>query len=161
MYATSDAPLIRQNAKWLMDNKTCPYGSIGTKLWVRESFSKVKDGLYLYKANPEHGSMKWKPSIHMPKVAARIWLEITNVKVERLQDISEGDAVKEGVESWVDERLKSKPTYYKNYDTSDAESWYCSSPVTSFETLWEKINGLGSFTTNPWVWVVEFRRIQS
>lgn len=90
--------------------------------------------------------LKWKPSIHMPKSAARIWLEITEVKVERLQDISKEDAKAEGI------KYKGITCYdYMTglYDLFD--------PRSSFTSLWYKINGPESWHTNPWVWVVKFK----
>lgn len=117
----------------------------GDVLWVRESFAKVefKDQptLYLYKANPEHQSMKWKPSIHMPKEACRLFLKVTNVRVERLQDITEMDAIFEGCMQ-----------YEKDTDWMTA--------LYGFELLWKKINGESSWKSNPWVWVIEFERIE-
>ena len=117
----------------------------GDVLWVRESFAKVefKDQptLYLYKANPEHQSMKWKPSIHMPKEACRLFLKVTNVRVERLQDITEMDAIFEGCMQ-----------YEKDTDWMTA--------LYGFELLWKKINGESSWKSNPWVWVIDFERIE-
>jgi hypothetical protein len=91
----------------------CPYGKVGDILWVRETFLFYSDentnDAILYKAEPHaqefshglfEGKPKWKPSIFMPKEACRIWLEITNIKVERLQDISPHNACEEGVEYW-------------------------------------------------------------
>lgn len=121
-----------------------PYKT-GDVLWVRESFAKVefKDQptLYLYKANPEHQSMKWKPSIHMPKEACRLFLKVTNVRTERLQDITEMDAIFEGCMQ-----------YEKDTDWMTA--------LYGFELLWKKINGESSWKSNPWVWVIEFERIE-
>lgn len=82
---------------------------------------------------------KWRPSIHMPRWASRITLEITGVRVERLQDISERDAWAEGCEGFDD-------------DVSGGKSGY-----SEFAELWESINGPGSWDANPWVWVVEFK----
>lgn len=121
----------------------CPYGQSGDLLWVRETWCRdadTDDG-YLYKAtNPEaecedgDGS-PWKPSIHMPKAAARIWLQVESVGVERLQDISWDDAVAEGC-----------PGYRPTQDE----------PTHQFEKLWRQINGPDSWEQNPWVWVVKF-----
>lgn len=89
----------------------------------------------------------WRPSIHMPRWASRITLEITAVRVERLHDISEADAVAEGIarrgEGWA---------WY-------SDPWaYTMSPVTSYSDLWESINGPQSWEANPWAWVIEFKR---
>lgn len=154
----------------------CPYGKTGDRLWVRETWINDydRDG-YLYKADcHEDGTIprlssgagglgggvgyavikKWKPSIHMPRRASRISLEITGVRVERLQDISEEDAIAEGVEE---------------LDGHFNEADYCaiakkisccigdSKPV--YAQLWESLNGKGSWDLNPFVWVIEFKRI--
>lgn len=139
---------------------TCPYGQVGDILWIRESFSKVefkdKPILYLFKANPDHQSMKWKPSIHMPKVAARIWLRITNVRVERLQDISEEDAKAEGIDELFDSSVEER---WKNYGLEPYNK-PLNNPASSFMTLWWRINGMDNWDANPWVWVIEFERIE-
>ena len=128
-----------------------PYQS-GDILWVRESFTFNQIGKtdYLYKADsltPKF--IKWKPSIHMPKEACRLFLKITNVRAERLLDISEEDARNEGVEHLIPR--------WKDY-TND--KGFCYNAWSSFKTLWIKINGIESYTSNPWVWVIEFERIE-
>ena len=126
----------------------CPYGVIGDRLWVREAFSNVTECTHynhlhdkrqwLYKATDETCFPKWKPSIHMPRKASRITLEITGVRVERLQNISETDAISEGV------AFMSDPVSAKD----------------EFQILWESINGHESWNANPWVWVIEFKRVE-
>lgn len=121
----------------------CPYGKPGDLLWVRETWQHwlndkgEPSGNYLYKAsdNGENG-IGWKPSIHLPKAASRIWLEATDVRVERLQDISRGDAMAEGCPF---PNMAQGPN-----------------PCEWFSGLWEKINGAGSWEANPWVWVISF-----
>lgn len=151
----------------------CPYGKPGELLWVRESFTKDLDG-YVYKANCPwwdslHGKFK-KPSIHMPRRASRITLEITDVRVEKLQDISEEDAEAEGVEYFktgcsyggdityhfkdylcegVHTENDGERIIYNNTFPDDASS--------SFKSLWKSINGKDSWDVNPWIWVVEFK----
>lgn len=135
----------------------CKYGQPGDVLWVKETYSnlKVEFGYYMYKADSEEIGMseedmknhcyqkKWKPSIFMPKSAARIWLKITNVRLEQLQDISRGAAMAEGCPF---------PNMQKG-----------SNPVEWFENLWQSING-GNWNTdwslNPFVWVIEFEQIE-
>jgi hypothetical protein len=141
----------------------CPYGKVGDVLWVRET---TFDGSfdphpphYTYKADfsaefklPEGD--KWKPSIFMPKAAARIFLKITNIRVERLNDISKDDAEKEGVEQTIDLPFSKS---WKNYMI---EHSYWDNPIGSFMTLWQSINGEESWNENPYVWVIEFERIE-
>lgn len=160
----------------------CPFGQTGDVLWVRETFAKCigrdeitpsemenayelsPDRFIVYKADskeethpdhPEWGNKRWKPSIHMPKDAARIWLRITDVRVERLHDISEADAIAEGVERIADYGT----TGYKLYTEPDA-AYSDIDAKWSFESLWHSINGADNWNANPWVWVLEFERIE-
>lgn len=101
----------------------------------------------------------WKPSIHMPRWASRILLEIVRVRVELLQGISEEDALTEGIESLTYGGL----TTFRNYALTDDEaevSPMLESTIESYRTLWESINGAGSWNANPWVLVVEFKVIK-
>jgi hypothetical protein len=133
-----------------------PFGDPGDLLYVRETmilnkysntYWPVADG-YVKTSDYE----KTTPSIHMPKTTARIWLEIEQVKVERLQDISEEDAKAEGLKSRFSVFFQEER--YDDY--LDMESEY-RSPVSSFQSLWQKINGGESWDANPWVWVVKFK----
>lgn len=139
----------------------CPYGQPGDRLWVRESLT-LWPGSLEYKAdgNPvpmtttSHEQWSWFesyknatcPSIHMPRWASRILLEITDVRVERLQDISEEDAASEGAPCEIGRLeaaiLGTQASYRKG-----------------FIRLWESDHGEGSWIENPWVWVIEFKRI--
>lgn len=92
---------------------------------------------------------QWRPSIHMPRWASRITLEITAVRVERLQDISEADAKAEGISEFVG-------GWWCEHD--DAEQIAGMTPQEGYAHLWERINGAGSWAENPWVWVVTFQR---
>jgi len=143
----------------------CPYKP-GDVLYVKETWGKDENGEYVYRTNygtTENDSFppsmfKWKPSIHMPREAARIFLKVTNVRVERLQDITEEDAIAEGI-SWLDEACYSNngwtPTLY------DPDSG--GSPVfrDGFAALWDNLNAKRGYSweSNPWVWVYEFERI--
>lgn len=139
-----------------------PYGNPGDVLWVRESFHKQEMVLnssrwnnYIYKADhflPE--SFKWKPSIHMPKEAARLFLKITDVRVERLCSISGSDALAEGLEKHPDDQTG---VHYKNYQYPNH---FLITPKRAFQSLWEHINGEESWNKSPWVWVIEFERIE-
>lgn len=137
----------------------------GDVIWVRETFfdtSKVdkaelfrKSERFLYKADEVFiGCHKWKPSIHMPKEACRLWLKVKDVRVERLNAISEADAEKEGV-LWVGKG--SGIVRYMNYETGDYEMVF---PSGGLRTLWQSINGDGSWLDNPWVWVYEFEKVE-
>lgn len=153
----------------------CPYGKVGDVIWVRETFCPTGSDEYLnketnkpffYLADVEqeylpsvNASMadygwKWKPNLHMPKLACRIFLEIVSVKVERLQDITEEDAIAEGVEQIADYGT----TGYKLYTQPDA-AFSDIDAKWSFESLWQSINGEQSWNDNPWVWVIEFKQI--
>ncbi|HBQ3200178.1 TPA: morphogenetic protein [Klebsiella variicola subsp. variicola] len=146
----------------------CHYGKPGDRIWVRETFqgplfdydlmdSYCKDPtpfekpeFCVYKADgvpaPEFYDADdelhccWRPSIHMPRWASRILLEITNVRVERLKSISDGDAIREGC------------------STADMKSGDCVADV--FARLWASIYGSDSWNANPWVWVIEFKRVE-
>ena len=147
----------------------CPYGQPGDRLWVRETHAPQPDcwgswerwtrgaggpgPVIHYKASDERAWVdRWRPSIHMPRWASRITLEITSVRVERLQAIGQEDARAEGVHRNVDGlwsggvwKHLAQPNRY-------------SDPCNAFCDLWASINGGESWDTNPWVWVVEFKR---
>ena len=138
-----------------------PKYQTGDILWVRESFAKppiyafgVK---YIYKAGFNESICGWKPSIHMPKEAARIFLEVTNVRVERLQDISEEDAIAEGTPIVNIDKLTRKPMYKSINNTGRYSSDLARE---GFKILWKSINGEDSWNANPWVWVYEFKVIE-
>jgi hypothetical protein len=136
----------------------CPYGHPGERLWVRETWfcatGEPGPALCHYQADGDRPEFKglWKPSIHMFRWASRITLEITGVRVERLQDISEADAIAEGIakhsDQWIDYPAGKS-----------AAGW--SDPRKSFTSLWQSINGGDSWNANPWVWVVEFRKLEA
>lgn len=138
--------------------RRCPYGQVGDRLWVRETFiSGLGVGGYVKGYNPdinsdaptvdiiyraddgpnERTAGPWKPSIFMPRWASRITLEITNVRVERVQGISGIDAIREGIPNGA----------------------YAVNPVKSFERLWDSINAKRGYgwDVNPWVFVVDFK----
>lgn len=131
-------------------HKACPYGVPGDRLWVRETFcddwSDI-EGIYYRADGGLHADMfdagcKWRPSIHMPRAASRITLEITRVRVERLQDISEADAMAEG----------AAPLLVPPDGGSTPH-------VEGYRVLWRALHGPSSWYANPWVWVIEFRRV--
>jgi len=112
----------------------CPYGAPGDRLWVRPIETRT-----FYRADATLKMTGWKPSIFMPRCASRLTLEITGVRVERLQDMSEDDARAEGC-SWE----------------SDDQGFGFR---TAYKQLWETTNGPGSWSRNPWVWVIQFKRV--
>lgn len=159
----------------------CPYGQPGDRLWVRETFVQgypydaVTDRLLQCDAVGNNLPMKtwyradksdigwsgddgfqvavpWKPSIHMPRAASRILLEIVSVRIERLQDISEADAIAEGC-------TKTHNGYYWGGHHKTVGRKQLASATGAYRDLWESINGTGSWDLNPWVWVVEFNRV--
>ena len=182
----------------------CPYGQVGGHLWVRESFWRDRrdkgcvamdaDGYTTVK--PPRGDLSngktisidglkthqfWRkhPSIHMPRWASRITLEITGVRVERLQEISEADAKAEGCESLHEG--EHGYVYREEHDWNicpkcggtrlhntlgynlgvihDVDCRECDTYVKRYRHLWESINGVDSWNANPWVWVIEFSRV--
>lgn len=143
-------PVAYFEARNEYDFLPCPYGQPGDRLWVRETFAHVPehDCVY-YRADdptdhPTDGS--WTPSIHMPRWASRITLEITGIRVERVQDISPQDAIDEGV-------LPPGPP------PSPRELDYA---VEQFRELWDSINAKRGFgwDVNPYVWVIEFKVVE-
>ncbi len=153
----------------------CPYGQPGDRLWVRETWycddfrvqrgpylkpddmdldAARSDGTLIYRASSgarpyEAEQPVWRPAIHMPRWASRITLEITRVRVERLQDISFADAAAEGLH-YTSERLDRW--------SADASSWHAT-PQQAYRALWESINGPDSWDANPWVWAIDFKRL--
>jgi len=124
----------------------CPYGQPGDRLWVRETFFEEPDGRVYYRAGyPAYESwvtgtvcVNWRPSIFMPRALSRILLEVTAVRVERVQDISQDDARREGIDP--------------------SHAGYC---LGAFKRLWDSINSKRGYgwDANPFVWVVEFKPI--
>ena len=140
--------------------RTCPICP-GDILYVRETWKKAPNGYYYYEdwqRNDIADITKWKPSIHMPKEAARIWLKVTNVRVERLQDIDEDGAVKEGI-PWSECRNCKAPF---GCDACAGEGY---DEIDAFAELWDstikKIDlDFYGWNANPWGWVLEFERCE-
>ena len=144
----------------------CPYGVPGDRIWVRETWAEAgasAPDLKLYRANypalvpthyenvPPAEDVRWTPSIHMPRWASRITLEITGVRVEHLKSISEEEARSEGV-------ARLREGFWKHYQPGWTQHQLCARG--SFATLWDSIYGSGEWDRNPWVWVIEFKRIE-
>jgi hypothetical protein len=161
----------------------CPYGVPGDRLWVRESGRMSEGRFFAYSATPgvarcaddkgfitvspeeaqswtpeqwRSGGWKSVPSIHMPRWASRITLEIVSVRVERLQDISEEDAIAEGVTV-----TKSHINNSRLFKECRPDLPYIAPAQQAYSELWESINGPGSWDANPWVWVVEFKKLEA
>lgn len=156
-----------------IDELRCPYGKPGDRLWVRETwqgplfwedqrteyernrrlFEKSECCVYAADGGPvpefidddDILQQRWRPSIHMPRWASRITLEVTRVRVEQLQDISVADSIAEGVVETNRNLIGLEPCMGWRY---------------AYEDLWNSINGARSWNANPWVWVVEFVRQQ-
>lgn len=149
----------------------CPYGVPGQRLWVRETFATLSAGEYepvkphsgrgqniMYAATDPLADLSisnrgygYRPSIHMPRWVSRILLEITDVRVERLQDITEEQAKAEGVRLYTDHAELGDWWHVEGIET------YSADPRKSFELLWSSVGG--DWQSNPWVWVVEFKRV--
>ncbi|APV24053.1 hypothetical protein A6P56_07170 [Klebsiella pneumoniae] len=170
----------------------CPFGAVGDRIWVRETWSDVNlDGApaVAYRADDEvydlmeneslldedgafnyqdtrvskyqfaawHSDLisgiegNWRPSIHMPRWASRILLEITNVRVERLNSMHDIDAMREGIQNL---------TTCSHSDFGIPGVVNAQHPVRAFQLLWESIYGTDSWHANPWVWVIEFKRVE-
>ncbi len=125
----------------------CPYGQPGDRLWVREAWADCDKLVRYYATDDVHPLRKKRPSIHMPRWASRITLEVTGVRVERLQDISFSDARAEGIVVQPD----------GGWGLADSTHYHFTDPRVSYWSLWEAINGPGSVDANPWVWVVEYK----
>jgi len=130
-----------------------PKYQVGDILWVRETWYDLHfDQIYyIYKANnePDSKEIEWKSPYHMPKEAARIFLKVTNVRVERLQEITEDDCYSEGI------------IPFERKHCGACSSNDCDNPIGDFKYLWDKLNkkrGYG-WDKNPWVWVYEFERV--
>lgn len=140
----------------VVDEWICRYGFKGQRLWVKETWyvgkpmdhkppsqfkKKVRTIKYLADGPKPNDFGRSRSPLHMPRWASRITLEVTGIRVERLNGISPEDAISEGIGDWANEHNLN------GYWT------------TAFARLWESINGKGSCAVNPWVWVVQFRRV--
>jgi hypothetical protein len=170
--------------------ENCPYGQVGDILWVREQLRRapyIGSSWYYVALLPDEfdysevevaeadqqAMMEWSlrkkrnycPSIHMPKFACRLWLEITDIKAERLHDITEEEAIAEGVQviNCFDLGSQSQVVRYRDYskDWQDhPKAKLYRTALHSFRSLWTKINGAVSWSENPFVWVISFKVIE-
>lgn len=157
----------------------CPHGKPGERLWVRETWrvgglvfidwptpkltrrwereggcdAELSDSIrFAADEYPGEHAGQYRPSIHMPRWACRIVLEITDVRVERVQDISDGDALCEGI--------PVEPVR-PGVDVCIDGEWWPGQPVKHFRSLWQSINGSDSWDANPWVWALTFKRAET
>lgn len=170
-----------------VDLDFCPYGQPGDRLWVRETWGvgtrahhvhgwldgfeyradeliiDSGDDLPIYPHSnfdfSKYYSGKWRPSIHMPRAASRILLEVTDVRVERLREISKTDAMSEGVDYKDCPLEQTIEDFRHNANRTTMTARLSIDYVAGFQSLWQSINGPESWNENPWVWVVEFKRI--
>jgi len=130
----------------------CRFGQVGDRLWLREAFCNLcpDDQGFCYKADREHNpasdlcAAEWKPSIFMPRWASRITLEITGIRVERVQEITHEDAIAEGAEFMPAAKLRKERLTV---------------PQIVFAGLWDSINQKYPWSSNPWCWCIEFKRL--
>ena len=120
----------------------CPYGVPGGRLWVRETWASSGMALYWKATDGADRVARWKSPIFMPRWASRITLEVVNVRVERVQEITDSDAYAEGIDSSIDDILGG--------------------PHLKYKVLWDSINAKRGYpwSSNPWVWVIEFRKVK-
>ena len=155
--------LLREHEPQHVINRACPYGQPGDRIYVRETWRGVVNiappdsyeyavARYVpdqehcrrveYAATQEADGEPWRPAIHMPKWAARIWLEITGVRVERLQEISEADALAEGAR-------------FELASIDSVRIGATASFLSGFRNIWESTGG--DWDANPWVWAIDFK----
>ncbi len=192
--------------RYVVDGVRCPLGVAGEQLWVREAFqvfertsleqgeewSQVTKRLrtdideppsarwwrLAYRADGELEDVTWRPSIHMPRWASRIQLEMEWIRAQRLHDITDEEAIAEGIAPlFTDEEMKARPELescrgmWRNYlwhgcargKVMDQWAYQSSGYLSardSFSSLWESVYGAGSWVQNPWVWVVNFKRVE-
>mgnify|MGYP000644442201 CR=1 FL=1 len=139
------------------DTFSAPSYRRGDRLYVREA-AHIDGTSVNYRADHpgDSAGLGWRPSIHMPRWASRITLEITGVRVERLQDISPFDCEAEGVQRLPLQDDQPQPWW--TADVSAGPILHSRSALGAYHRLWETINGPDSWDANPWVWVVEFKR---
>ena len=173
----------KANVNYKEDKRACPYGKPGEILWVRETWAKQPEyphEIPLFKSTLSSDGdelrkalkVEWKPSIHMRKEYAQIWLELTDVRVQRLQDLSEEDAKAEGIKEFNWEFYTGYECFKclsTGHDPGRDDIHICNdgvydSAIDSFHTLWDSINAKPKkgkepvpWASNPWVWALTFK----
>ena len=190
-YFLSESELLENDLDYVIDS--CRFGKVGDRFWVRETFREFNNldecgcsespcpcpstGTPIYRADQDDGESKWKPSIFMPRKHSRIALEITDVRVHRLQDISEEDAEAEGCYSndqygdlagscddlWPCHSCRGNQVHGalgSALGWTEVDCIDCDTPKKRFKYLWKSINGPESWELNPWVWAISFKVIK-
>lgn len=175
----SGGRLNEVQARRIIASQFCPYGQPGDRLWVRETWRGVveinppgkttelgiaryvPDQEYCrrveYRATQDRDGGPWRPSTHMPRWASRITLEVTGVRIENLQDISEADAIAEGIET---NEYFARQEYFDC--VAPAGSHGRPRPISEYQALWDSLNAARCpWVDSPYVWVVEFKRAQT
>ena len=139
-----------------------PRYQVGDKLWVRETFyDGDMQGKMIYRADGKYDcDGVWKPSIHMPRYAARLFLEVRELRAERLHSMKKEEAVKEGISPNGQIHAVCCPVCKGTRWTEGIHCPDCRSVMVCFSRLWNAINGKGAWESNPWVWVYEFMRVE-
>ncbi|NTX54830.1 hypothetical protein [Myxococcus sp. CA039A] len=155
------------NVSYTCDERRHRFGEPGDRLWVRETWRPIGDAPLSectstkdiqYAATADEAALavhRWRPSIHMPRWAARLALEVVSVRPERLHDITEDDALREGIQ-----RYQGPLRWVRFLDAVTGEASH-NTARDAFQALWTSINGAESWDANPWVWRVEFARAEA
>lgn len=132
----------------------CPYGVPGDRLWVREKLARVEGGI-VYAGFISDKPLRWMSPIHMPRAYSRLTLEIVNIRVKRLQEISEEDAVAEGLE-------RDEAGFWFTKTSAPKDMYFNKNPKSIYAVLWDDINAKRGYpwASNPWVWVIEFGKVE-
>ncbi len=165
-WAIGDSPLLKDPIR-----RNCPFGKTGDRLWVRETWQcgLCTESTFAYKATHKPSDLeegwnekiKWRPSSQMPRWASRILLEITGVRVERLRDADDMTLLDELGDMLDDCHSVAGRAFNhaEHYDIAGIDVGMMPE-MHGFKAWWDKVNGSGSFDSNPWVWVIEFKQIQ-
>lgn len=150
--------------------KPCPFGAIGDRLWVQEDHARLDRNAYL---TPPHyfadgvltldlrhdaGLLVKYAAENMPRWASRLLLEITDISIERVQDISETDALASGLQ--VQSCDQGSQWFFNPMSNMPSNVFHRDEWIGGFESYWDSLNGKLSFNENPWVWVIEFKAIE-
>jgi hypothetical protein len=157
----------------------CPYCKVGDRLWVREIFNCNEEGIAYKATQPDMDGLPWKSPIYMPRTYSRITLEITDIRVERVQEITEDDALAEGIISNEEYEARASEDNlfpcprckgYKvheafgyDYGITEVDCTYCNTQKKRYRIIWDSLNAKRGYPweSNPWVWVISFKQIHN